>query len=166
MSENDKALTPIDKLRLFALDPETFHFDADDAEEVVARLDELEAQIAALDENPEPKLFTGFAYGSFDGRILEVDLRGEVPQVMLILSAGGREIKCSCPGLSADDIRAVLNRRVNVNGRAFYDGSSGLPAKIEVSHLPTIVETGDFTKWKGAFSNIEPSEWSGEDDDA
>ena len=37
-------LTAIDRLRLFATDPETFSFDIDDAEAAVAKYDELAAR--------------------------------------------------------------------------------------------------------------------------
>ncbi|WP_422374884.1 hypothetical protein [Roseibium sp.] len=117
-----------------------------------------------LQEEFKESLFKGSVYGSFDGYILETDLRGDVPKVILRLTAGGKEIDCSCPGLDVEEIRQVLNRRVRLEGQAFYDGKSGLPTRIEIRTPPKpIREKVDFTRWKGAFDNINPELWSGDD---
>jgi hypothetical protein len=119
--------------------------------------------IAVKDEPTELKWFKGSAIGTFDGQILETDLRGDIPRVILRLTAGGKEIACVCPGLSVEDIRAVLNKRVNLTGSAFYDGKSGMPLRIEVSRTPEIIKaSADFTKWKGAFEPFTPDEWGDE----
>jgi hypothetical protein len=44
MGEELDGLTAIDRLRLYAIDPDTFSFDIDDAEDVVAKYDELAAR--------------------------------------------------------------------------------------------------------------------------
>lgn len=108
--------------------------------------------------------FRGEAIGTFDGEILEVDLRGDVPKVILRLTSGGKEIDCVCPGLGVEDIRKVLDRRVEVTGRAFYDGHSGLPVRIELTSVPKTVRTGvDFSRWKGSLGRDGFAEWGGDD---
>jgi hypothetical protein len=116
--------------------------------------------VLVKDEPTQLKWFKGSAVGTFDGQILETDLRGDIPRVILRLTAGGKEIDCVCPGLSIEDIRAVLNKRVSLTGSAFYDGKSGMPVRIEVSQTPEIIKaSADFTKWKGAFEPFTPDEW-------
>jgi hypothetical protein len=118
--------------------------------------------VLVKDESAELGWFKGSAIGTFDGQVLETDLRGDIPRVILRLTAGGKEIACVCPGLSIEDIRAVLNKRVNLTGSAFYDGKSGMPVRIEVSRAPEIIKAqADFTKWKGAFEPFTPDEWGG-----
>lgn len=106
--------------------------------------------------------FQGVAFGSFDGRVEEVDLRGSLPQIKLLLSAGGREIDCVLRNFSTDEIRLMLGHRVRLSGRAFYDGREGLPVRIAVSSADAVrvIDGGqDFTRWRGAFEGISPDEW-------
>jgi hypothetical protein len=120
--------------------------------------------VGAKEREEKPTWFRGEAIGTFDGEILEVDLRGDIPKVILRLTSGGKEIDCVCPGLDVEDIRKVLDRRVEVTGRAFYDGRSGLPARIELTRVPTPVRTGvDFSRWKGALGHDGVAEWGGDD---
>lgn len=44
MADELDGLTAIDRLRLYAIDPDTFSFDIDDAEDAVAKYDELAAR--------------------------------------------------------------------------------------------------------------------------
>jgi hypothetical protein len=103
--------------------------------------------------------FRGVATGSFDGEIKEADLRGALPQIKLILTAGGAEIDCVCRSDNIEDIRATLDRRARVYGRAIYDGSSGLPRRIEVSKIAVVSGSRDLTRWKGAFKPFEIEPW-------
>jgi hypothetical protein len=116
-----------------------------------------------LDSVAEQKAswFRGDAIGTFDGEILEVDLRAPAPKLILRLTSGGKEIDCVCRGIDVEDIRKVLDRRVEVTGKAYYDGKSGLPKRIEITKVPTLIKPNpDFRRWKGAFRGIEVKDWS------
>src|SRR5207249_2880555 len=106
--------------------------------------------------------YKGVAHGAFEGEVKEVDLRGALPEVKLILTAGGKELDCVFRDVDVERIRETLNRRVRVEGTAFYDGSSGLPRRVEVSSIYSVEKPGDFTRWKGSFEAFVPPEW--EDD--
>ena len=126
-----------------------------------AFLENARRAIAPDPETALPTFFQGEAIGSFDGKILEVDLRAETPKVILRLTAGGAEIDCLCPDLSADDIRPVLDRRVTAVGRAHYDGKSQLPQLLTLTAVPETVEKkGDFLRWQGTFEPFTPEPWS------
>jgi hypothetical protein len=79
------------------------------------------AQIAA--SSIASAFYIGSAFGSFDGVIEAVDLKGDAPAARLILSAGGKPIDC---------ILLNLGSRVSVSGRAIYEGKTGLPSRIEI----------------------------------
>lgn len=124
-------------------------------------VDSLVAEIATANRvapNPERK-FTGIAFGSFDGVLKAVDLRGEVKQGKLILTAGGREIECTLNALTRAELQAALDSRVMAFGRAHYDQSSGLPVRLDLTKAELIpsCEGADLGKWKGAF-NIPESQ--------
>ena len=120
------------------------------------------------DENkvaPEPeRSFSGIAYGSFDGVLKAVDLRGEVKQGKLILTAGSREIESTLNNLSGDELRTALDTRVMAYGRAHYDGSSGLPVRLDITKADPvgIRDVADLSRWGGAFAIPEsaPEDWS------
>jgi hypothetical protein len=104
---------------------------------------------------PEPERgFTGFAYGSFDGVLKAVDLRGEVKQGKLILTAGGKEIECTLNNLSSDELRIALDTRVMAYGRAHYDGTSGLPVRLDIAKADPVgtSHVADLSRWGGAFA--------------
>lgn len=107
--------------------------------------------------------FKGVATGTFDGKVLEVDLRGSVPKVKLVLTAGGKEIDCVCPTIGVDEIRGILDRRVRLDGDAYYDGKSGLPARITIRSAVPTKEAADFRRWKGAFDPFHPTSWEGDE---
>jgi hypothetical protein len=107
--------------------------------------------------------FKGVTNGSFDGTILEVDLRGSLPECKLVLAAGSQEIDCVCRADDIEQIRAALNHRVQIYGRAIYDGKSGLPRRIEVTSMETLKGAGNLQAWKGAFEPFEPSTWESDD---
>lgn len=133
----------------------------------VIRVDAFLAERAEASINPEagrPTVrgwFKGAAIGAFDGVLRMADLRGALPEIKLALSAGGKEIDCVCKGVAIPTIGAALNRRVRVSGRAIYDGNSGLPRRVEVTHIEPVKEEVDFTRWKGAFERFEIPDWDG-----
>ena len=109
------------------------------------------------------KWFSGSAFGSFDGEVRAVDLRGSLPEIKLILSAGGKQIDCICRGIDIENIRSALNRRVRISGLAIYDGTSGLPRRLEAREVSLVAPGADFTRWKGAFEPFEALEWEPDD---
>lgn len=111
----------------------------------------------------KPEWFAGSTFGSFDGVVLEVDLRGALPEITLVLSAGGEEIDCVCRAEDIEKIRNALNHRVQVFGRAIYDGKSGLPRRLEVTDIQPISGVGDLTVWKGELEPFEPSIWESDE---
>jgi hypothetical protein len=121
--------------------------------------------ITATRADPTQQWFKGVAHGSFVGSVQAVDLRGKLPAIKLILSAGGKTIDCICHSLDVERIRSALNRRVRVSGRAIYDGKAGLPRRIEVRDILNIEEADDFTRWRGAFEPFSSPGWEGHDND-
>ena len=105
------------------------------------------------------KWFEGITQGTFDGTIKAVDLRGALPEIKLILSAGGEQIDCVCKDLDVPKIGASLNRRVRLSGRATYDNSGPLPVRLEVSDFEILGDLGDFMKWSGSFTPFEIEHW-------
>ncbi len=133
------------------------------------RVDSLLAEQidTAIDESSEVKVepeqwFRGFAEGTFDGKIMEVDLRGALPQVKLVLTSGGQEVDCICRGLELKEITEVLTKRVTMSGRAFYDGSGGLPRRIDATSVSLVKPDADFARWGGSFDYFESPEWMDE----
>jgi len=106
------------------------------------------------------KWFRGVVDGRFDGELLEVDLRGAVPQCALVVGPG-HEIDCIFRESDLSQIGAALTSRsrVSVAGRAIYDGRSGLPARLEIKGIELINSDVDFLRWKGAFEPFSPDEW-------
>lgn len=133
----------------------------------VIRIDPFLSERAATIVSPKPlalasdaqKWFKGVTEGSFVGSVKEADLRGALPEIKLVLSAGGKEIDCVCRGLPIDDIRAALDRRVRITGRALYDGKSGLPRRVEVRSIEHFKTEVDFKRWSGGFEPFEAVEW-------
>ena len=117
---------------------------------------------AVLEQPETPKWFTGTSHGSFDGTIKEVDLRGSLPAIKLLLTAGGKQIDCVFRAEDVEMLRAALNRRVRLTGTARYDGRSGLPRRIEHPSIQIIEEGGDFMRWSGAFRPFEANAWDDE----
>jgi hypothetical protein len=117
---------------------------------------------AAPERTTAREWFKGIAAGSFDGEIKAADLRGALPQITIVLTAGGNEIDCICREGDIESIRAALDRRARVYGQAIYDGKSGLPRRIEVSKIEVIGGSKDFTRYKGAFKPFEIETWEDE----
>jgi hypothetical protein len=114
---------------------------------------------AKVHEAANDQWFKGAVFGSFDGEVRVVDTRGELPEIKLILSAGHQEIDCVCRADQIELVAASINKRVRIFGRAIYDGTSGLPRRVEVSNFEPVASGVEFSKWKGAFRPFEPSPW-------
>jgi hypothetical protein len=119
----------------------------------------LKAPDVISEASYQKKWFKGATTGTFDGVIKAVDLRGSLPELKLILSAGGKEIDCVCRIDDIAVVRSALDRRVRVSGLAIYDGRSGLPIRLQVSDIKEVGERGDFLKWKGSFAPFDPLPW-------
>lgn len=103
--------------------------------------------------------YRGQAREAFDGTIKEADLRGDLPRVKLILTAGGKEIDCICKRLTVDEIRDALDRRVWAEGIAVYNGKNPLPSRMEIDKVSLLAGDPDLSRWRGALTPFEPSEW-------
>lgn len=110
----------------------------------------------------ETKWFKGVSIGSFDGTLQLIDNRGIQPLLKIVLSAGNHEIDCLCTREHLAKASNLFSKRVNVTGRAIYDGTSGLPARIEVIDFDAVKEYPDFLSWKGKFSPFTTSDWDAE----
>ncbi|SRR5579883_128808 len=119
------------------------------------------ARSPSIAKPAQQKWFKGTVRGTFDGYVKEVDLRGALPEVKLVLTGTTQEIDCILRGFEVEQIREVLNRRVRVEGDVLYDGRSGLPRRISVNSIKPAREDVDFSKWRGAFEPFV-SEWSNE----
>lgn len=135
--------------------------------ERIFRVDEFLSEQTAAVLHPEivrpvkdgTEWFKGIVDASFDGAIKAVDLRGELPEIKLILTAGGKQLDCVCRAEDKEIIRTNLDSRVRVYGSAYYDGKSGLPRRIEVRDIEPITGDVDFSVWRGAFEPFEPLDW-------
>lgn len=103
--------------------------------------------------------YRGQAREAFDGTIKEADLRGDLPSVKLILTAGGKEIDCICKRLTVDEIRAALDRRVWAEGIAVYNGRNALPSRVEIDKLDVLSSDADLSKWRGSLTPFALSDW-------
>jgi len=106
--------------------------------------------------------FDGAVFGSFDGTIKVVDVRGSLPQFKLTLSAGGKELDCVGKREDIEALGNALNHRVRVHGRAIYSSSDPLPVRMEVTSVDAVKAEPDFTRWKGAFRPFSASSWEGD----
>ena len=100
-------------------------------------------------------------FGSFDGVLDYVDLRGALPQIKLTLSAGAREIDCICRREDIDALGERLHHRVRVHGRAIYTSADPLPMRVEVTSIEPVKSDPDFMRWKGAFRPFS-LDWDGD----
>jgi hypothetical protein len=130
-------------------------FFAKKANRLIAEVRQRACEVLA----PE-KSYEGIAYGSYDGTLKEVDLRGEIKTGKLILTAG-IEIDCTLNSLTPEELERALDRRVTAYGRALYQKSSGLPVRLEITKAERIPEpeTANFGRWRGAFRIPEAEEW-------
>lgn len=134
------------------------------AKEVIRDTPKAGVPLLTHDHTQTRAWYKGAAEGSFDGTVKLADLRGALPQITLVLTAGGAEIECICRANDIEAIRIALDRRARVYGRAIYDGKSGLPRRVEVRKIEVLDENRDFTRWKGAFEPFEiDSDWLGDE---
>ncbi len=82
----------------------------------------------------------------------------------LLLTANEKiDIRCIAPALTLEELRPVLGHRARITGMATYDGTSGLPIRLEITELPQRIKTdADFARWSGAFTPFQPDEWESE----
>lgn len=107
--------------------------------------------------------YKGIIDATFDGAIKAVDLRGELPEIKLILTAGAKELNCVCRAENMRAIKENLDARVRVYGRAIYDGKSGLPRRIEVREIEPVQLGVDFKRWRGSFEPFQPPDWDSDE---
>ncbi len=108
-----------------------------------------------------PRWFRGVVDGTFEGELQEVDLRGAVPECALVVGPA-RQIDCIFRESELPQIGHALTSRarVRVSGRAIYDGRSGLPARLQITDVEEIQQTGvDFLQWRGAFEPFPLESW-------
>lgn len=117
------------------------------------------AETITTEKSQEYKWFKGRALGVFYGEIQEVDFRKEIPQVIVVTSAGKREIAAECRGMTVDDLRPVLKMKCRIEGYAQYDGTNGLPSHIEIIKIRPTKRDADIIRWEGTFDSFNPSEW-------
>jgi hypothetical protein len=114
---------------------------------------------ATREEGASLDWFMGVAHGSFVGTVQVADLRGKLPGIKLILSPGGQALDCICTDVGVEQIRSALNHRVSITGRAYYDGKSGLPTRVEVRTIEQMAAPDGFERRAGAFRPFSPPEW-------
>ncbi len=99
-------------------------------------------------------LFEGVAYGTFDGELKEVDLRGTVASAKLILNVGGRELDCTCNSVTVENLKDALDQRVTVSALAHYNGNDRLPEQIEIRRIDRLGDAGSLMNWRGGFDHL------------
>lgn len=94
------------------------------------------------------------AFGSYNGVLKAVDLRGVTQKAVLVLAAGGKQIECVVNTLAVSTLRDALDRRVAVSGRAHYEAGCGLPTRLDVMDVRILPnrEDADLARWRGAFA--------------
>jgi hypothetical protein len=125
----------------------------------VIRIDEfLESRAKRIlrevsESDPKPRqFFEGTAYGSFDGLLKAVDLRGDMKKAVLLLSAGGKPIECIVNAITVPELGDALDQRVLAYGLAHYARASGLPVRVDVRKLEVLKDGQGLDKWRGHFS--------------
>lgn len=126
----------------------------------VIRIDDfLRKRTSAIRRAATDQWYNGVVFGTFDGVLDYVDVRGFLPQIKLTLSAGGKELDCVCRREDIEVLGEALHHRVRVSGRAIYSGQSPLPIRVEVTGVEPVGPPTDFSRWKGAFSRFEQPDW-------
>ncbi len=108
----------------------------------------------------ESDAYSGVAFVEYSGTVKEVDLRGTIASAKLFLTAGGAEIDCICNSVSVDNLASALDHKVMVSGKAFYDGQSKLPERIDINNIRILKADANLLRWEGRF-HFEPSELGG-----
>ncbi len=134
--------------------------------ENIVRIDEfLRKRTNSVRRASAEQWFTGAAFGSFDGKLEYVDTRGSLPQIKLLLTAGGKEIDCVCRREDVETLGDALTKRVRIYGRSIYDGSNPLPIRIEVTSIEPVSEGSSFSHWKGSFRPFNELPWESDSEE-
>lgn len=105
--------------------------------------------------------FAGSAWGAFDGRLQEIDLRAvDTRTGYFVLTAGGVEVPCVLY-VDIEDIRDIFDHRVIVEGDAIYNGKSAIPERLEIRSIRRIEGRG-LLRWAQSFDDWHLPEWSSE----
>lgn len=107
----------------------------------------------------EPQFFRGQSHEAFDGVLGEMDFRGRLRRGILVLSGTTMEISCVFPTFDSATIAKYGDKRVWAAGNAIYDGSSELPARLEVFKLEPISHGAPPSQWKGSLTQFERGNW-------
>ena len=95
--------------------------------------------------------YRGLAFGTFDGVLKEIDSRGTMLRGKLVLDPSASEIDCVMNKDRVPAARESFDKRVVIKGTARYDGSGGLPARLDVHEIHPVGQVSSLTRWKGAF---------------
>lgn len=126
----------------------------------VIRIDEfLRKRASEARKVRKHTFYRGIAVGSFDGILNYVDARGDLPQIKLSLTAGGKEIDCVCKREDIDALGDALLKRVRIYGRAIYSEKSPLPQRVEVFDIKPVNPEPDLSKWKSALAPFDVDPW-------
>lgn len=134
------------------------HAEISFTDNTVIRIDEylhrqVKDAISILTNAPveQHQSYKGIAFGTFDGMLKEIDSRGTVLRGKLVLVPSTTEIDCVMNKDRVPAARESFDKRVVIKGAARYDGRGGLPTRVDVAEIRVIKQTGDMTRWKGAF---------------
>ena len=121
----------------------------------IVRIDDfLAKRTAAIRKSAANQWFNGAVHATFDGVLDYVDVRGQLPQIKLTLSAGGKEIDCICRRDDIEFLGESLHQRVRVTGRAIYSGTTPLPIRVEVSSVEIIAKAGGSCAGKALSARV------------
>jgi hypothetical protein len=95
--------------------------------------------------------FQGTAFGSFDGVLKAVDLRGDMKKAVLLLSAGGNPVECIVNIVAVTELGDALDQRVIAYGVAHYERHSGLPVRLDIRKIEIVKKGDGLGRWRGAF---------------
>jgi hypothetical protein len=104
-------------------------------------------------------MYEGATFTEFDGVVEAVDIRGDIPKLILTLSAGRKQINCTWYDISPNELGQRLNVRSWVRGKAYYSGKSGLPSLLEIKDAVPIRQNVDFSKWHKSFKDFSIESW-------
>lgn len=110
---------------------------------------------AQFEDAEKADFFTGSAMGNFVGTVKAIDLRGRIASAKLLLDAGAVELDCVFDETLRDEVREALDKRANVSGLALYDGTAGLPGRVEIKNIKIINGDRGLKKWRGRFKNVD-----------
>ena len=134
------------------------HAEISFADRTVIRIDDyLQRQAAYAMREPKDdpagqlESYRGPSLGTFDGVLKEIDSRGTMLRAKLVLVPSATEIDCVMNKDRVPEARESFDKRVVLKGTARYDGSGGLPARVDVHEIHPIRQMADLTRWKGAF---------------